>query len=481
MGTNHRSKIKDIIRYVNNNLIAEEKRDIYCRGSYDKIDELGKKNIVPVTTTLLLLNSIVGNNTLIEGDVGKGKTRLASVVGSLLYQVPIEVFDWRRVVGSPGATINDIYATHDIAELNKGKDVAFLYLPFYMPILVIDELNRFSELEQNRIREGVANNVWNYANHSWKIEKQHVISAINPEVYGGTFTLNENLLDNYSTVLWPPEYSLLKDRKIVENADNKIKEMLGLEEEVLKFFRFYEENKNSPKKIFKKIKELQEITYERYKEKNIPLIYNGELEEVKREIESLEFTPEAMLFFYSVLAEANYSHKYGRNRFEDPTSDSSHDKRYLSTKIKMGFAGRFMKDWEDVSKMIAWYLEKDKVDVEDVKAGFIFSSPRRVSPEEEFYQQILNSQRDLPLRHAISKALVEIAYNNYTDFSNPNNPSFNYIRKAINILSGKEKITKGELNKIDNILKNTDHPLALEVKEAMYNYYLEQEYKDGNV
>ena len=34
-----------------------------------------------------------------------------------------------------------------------GKDVAFMYLPFYAPFLIIDELNRFSELEQKFERE----------------------------------------------------------------------------------------------------------------------------------------------------------------------------------------------------------------------------------------------------------------------------------------------------------------------------------------
>ncbi len=478
MGVNYRAKVRKIVDYINTNLIAEHPTDIYCESStYELIEEGKEHRLIPVTTTLLVLNSIMGNNTLIEGDIGKGKTRLACVIGSLLYQIPIEVFDWRRVVGSPGATVNDIYATHDIAELNKGRDVAFLYLPFLMPFLVIDELNRFSELEQNRIREGVANDVWNYANHSWKIIKQIVVSAINPEVYGGTFTLNENLLDNYSIVLWPPEYVELEDAQIVENADRRIKEMLGLEEKVLEFFKFYKENKNDHEKICRKIKELQEITYEAYEKRGLPLIHNGELEKIKEQIESLEFDPEAKLFFYSLLAEANYSHYYGRNRFEDPKSNSSHDKEYLSTKIKIGFAGRFMKDWENTSKMIAWYLGKDKVDIEDVKAGFIFSSPRRIFPEEEFYQKVLNSGRSLPLRHALAKELVKIAYQNYTDFSDQGNPSFNYIRKVINKFVGKEVVTKEDLKEARDMLKHADHPLAMLVLESMIRNYLKHQRK----
>ncbi|MBI4143651.1 hypothetical protein HY486_00190, partial [Candidatus Woesearchaeota archaeon] len=109
----YRSRIEALAKYINRNFIAEASTDIYCENPpIDLIlatKESERKRLCPVTTTMLLLNTLLGNNTLIEGGSGTGKTVLSSVVGSMLYQLPIEVFTWKKIIGSPGATVNEIY------------------------------------------------------------------------------------------------------------------------------------------------------------------------------------------------------------------------------------------------------------------------------------------------------------------------------------------------------------------------------------
>lgn len=466
MKSENRERVKESIDYINRFFIAEVFRSLYPSQ---------QKGDVTVTTTMTVLNSLLNKNTLIEGCPGSGKTLLASVVGSMLYQIPIEIFQQRKIIGSQGASINDIYATHDIAELQKGIDKAFLYLPLFLPLLPVDEANRFSEIEQNRIREGISNDIWNYANHSWKIKDQIVIATINPEVYGGTSPLNENLLDNFSIVLWSPEYNEIAHQNLILRAEENIKEKLGLEDYVYNFIKFYEYNKNNPNDIQKKIKDLQDETKGIYDKRNIPFInYNGH-NQIREEILSMKFDPEARLFFHSLTAEINYSNKYGRNRLEDPTSDSNHDKKYLSTKVRQGLRGRFFKDLDDTAKAIAWYLGKSKVGVEDVKAAFTYTAPRRIIPEEDFYQEILNKERKLPIRHEMAKVLAEMAYMNYADFAKPENQSFNVIRTALETIESQRKTndttnnTKETTEKIEQILKKTDHPLAKKLLEGLEN------------
>lgn len=479
MAEPYQDKIRKIVNHVVTNYIAEIPKDIYHpdRKIEDFLDANGNlfnglsksKNdeLIPITTTLLTLNSCMGNNTLIEGGSGTGKTKLASVIGSIMYQLPIELFERKRVVGTPGSTVNEIYATHDLAELNKGKDVAFLYLPFYSPYLIIDELNRFSEIEQNRIREGVASDVWSYANHSWMLGKQLVISAVNPETYGGTFFLNENLLDNFSLVLEPAHYNPLFHANLVRDAESKIKADLGIEALINDLMGFYESNKNDPKLVKQKIEEIQAKTLKQFEAKKIPLINNGFVNEIKNQIDNIKFSPEGSLFFYSVLAEMTYSKQYGRLRSDDPQSQNSHDKKYLSTLIKEGLHGRFLKAWTDTSKAIAWYFKKSKVNIDDLKAAFIYTAPRRVRPQEDFRQKVLQEPRSLPVNFEIARQIIETAWANYSDFkgtSDQDGKTFNEIRKAIRIITNDDN---GDLSEAIKILKAADHPLAKEVLEAV--------------
>lgn len=475
MAENYQEKIREVVKYINKNLIAEVPRNIY--DPEQGIDSIlspdgklgrGKEKFVPITTTLLMLNSFLGNNTLIEGGSGTGKTKLASVAGSLLFQMPYELFERKRVVGTPGATVNEIYATHDLSELNRGNDVAFLYLPFYSPFLVIDELNRFSELEQNRIREGIAANTWNYANHSWIMSgKQLVVSAINPESYGGTFILNENLLDNYSITLEPAHYNALYHKDLVVGAEEKIKATLGLEEAVDELMLFYEKHKNEPKLIREHICDLQKKTLKKFQERKLSFVHNGDLDKIKKAIEDTELSPEGYLFFLSTLAEMTYSRQYGRLRYDDPQSDNSHDTKYISTKIKEGLAGRFLKNWLQTSKAIAWYFGKDKTEIEDIKAAFIYTANKRIKPEEDFFQEAQNNTRVIPVNFKMAKNLMETAWQNFADFrgkKDNENPAFNKVRKAVRILTEDEK---GSFAEAIKDLQAADHPLAKSVLEAV--------------
>lgn len=478
----YRKEIRKIISYINTNLIAEEPRSLYdpelCVDSFLKDDGTirNRELIAPPTTTLLLLNSFLQNNTLLVGGSGTGKTKLASVVGSMLFQIPYEFFERQRVVGTPGATVNEIYATHDIAELNKGNDVAYLYLPFYSPFLIIDELNRFGELEQNKIREGIATDVWTYAsNHSWKIPGQLVVSAINPESYGGTWPLNENLLDNYAMVLEPALYDPTGSSDLVSEADEKIRSTLGLEEAVDELMVFYKKYKNDREQVTNKITELQDKTLKEYQKRKIPLIHNGDLSKIKQEIEKVGFTQDGNLFFHSVLAEMTYSYKYGRLRFDDPASDHTHDRAYLSTKIKEGLHGRFLNNWRQASKAIAWYFGKDNADIDEIKAAFIYTANKRIKPQTEFYQPVLNDQRLIPDNFKMAKNLIELAWANYIDLKgkDKDSPTFNEIRKALRILSGERK---GSASEAIKTLKASGHPFAKSLLKAIASQqYREQE------
>lgn len=502
--TNYQTQIREVVKYINRELIAEVPRDIYepQNDIADNLDDIiaGKVSprVVPVTTTLMLLNSCLGNNTLIEGGMGTGKTKLASVIGSLMFQIPYEFLDRKRVVGTPGVTVNEIYATHALEELNRGNDVAYLYLSFFAPFVLIDELNRFSELEQNRIREGIATGVWSYAgNHSFIIGNQTVVSAVNPEAYGGTFPLNENLLDNYAAFLWPAYYNPLAHGELVRGAEEKIRAQLGLSEVVDKLMEFYKTHKNDPELIKKEIKNMQQKTLEAYTSRNIPFLANGFMAKIREEINAVPFAPEANLFFYSLLGEMTHSRKFGRLRYEDPCSDDSHDvpysskkgtqtpvqdgeeqpkprecSAYLSTMLKEGLAGRFLKDWTQISKALAWYFGVPQVGVDELRAAFVYTAAHRLKPETSFFQDVQNNTRSLPIKFETARRVAEVAWNNYSDFRGKGeneNPGFNELRKAIKLISGKQTLEPTDESTRDalRILKTADHPLARSVLEGL--------------
>ena len=453
--------------YINENFVAEVPRNPYYpeKTAYDCFKNMGNEasRMIPITTTYLILNSIMGKNTLIEGGSGTAKTHLASVVASTLSQLPYEFFERRKITGIPGVSVNDIYATTDLAELQKGKDVAFLYQSAYSPTLIIDELNRFDEFAQNKIREGIASHVWQYANHSWKIPGQIVIATINPETYGGTFILNENLIDNFSLVLEPPYFNLIVHEDIVLNSRFKVKEKLGLEKLVDKLDFFYERNKNNCSDILKKISEIQDETIKKFEERGVPFVHNGKLEIIRNEINGIEIDPEARLFIYSMLSEANWSKQFGRVRYEDPRSNSSHDRNYVQFLNKESFAGRVLQDLESTTKMIAWYSGKEKADSEDVKGAFIYTTPRRIKPHAEFYQECLNANRNLPINHEMARKLIETAWSNFVDFKGARNENLSFQRCREAII----RLQKGDHTGAVDVLEKTDHPLASTILEAI--------------
>ncbi|MBI2668662.1 hypothetical protein HYX14_02355 [Candidatus Woesearchaeota archaeon] len=83
--TTYQDKIRGMVDYCTQNFIAEVPRDIYTFK-----DSSSRQSCFPITTTLLLLNSCLGKNTLLEGERGTGKTKLVSVAGSLVFQLPYE-------------------------------------------------------------------------------------------------------------------------------------------------------------------------------------------------------------------------------------------------------------------------------------------------------------------------------------------------------------------------------------------------------
>lgn len=466
---NYREQVRSVVNHITRNYIAEVPRDVYDpeRGIADLLDApTDRDHFMPITTTLAVLNCCLGGNTLIEGGKGTGKTKLATVVGTLLFQLPYEFLEAHRVVGTQGATVSEIYATIDPAELMKGKNVGILYLPFHAPFIVIDELNRFSELEQNRIREGIATGVWKYASHAFVVPDQVVVSAMNPEEYGGTSLLNENLIDNYALTLEPAHANPLAHGRLVREAEGRMKKELGAADLHAKVLAYATEHPADSKGIQMMIKEMQEETRKRLDGKKIPMIYNGFIPGIQEAVGAVPFSAEANLFLLATLAEMTYSKKFGINRIEDPASDSTHDTAYLGAQLREAVAGRFMKDWHTTSKAIAWYLGKTAVDVDDVKAAFYYTAPRRIAAEEEFFQQALQGTRSVPYRVKLTKEAMESVWKNYSDFKGKDteNPAFGSVRKAIRILNGAEQ---GGEDEAIRLLKGADHPLARACLEAL--------------
>lgn len=482
--TDLQQTVRDTVRYMTKHYIGETPRHIYTMKTLPQqlmddgsIDDVAQ--CIPVTTTLTLLNSIQGNNTLIEGGIGTGKTMLSACVASMLYQMPFEFNMGRRVVGTPGATINEILATHDLAELMKGENTAFMYLPFYSPCLLIDELNRFSELEQNRLRDGIATGEWKYSgSHTWVIPHQVVISAQNPDAYLGTFGVNENLMDNYSILLFPAEADPVANSEQILNGEARMREELGLEDEYMKTVLDYMQNKNDEEAVKKAVEALQAKTAAAYKNRGIPIIHNGTIANIREAIADMELDAEAHLFKNGVTAEVLYSKQFGRLRLEDPASDEDHDKPYLAARLQMPFSGRFMQSWEKCGKAIAWYTGKEEVGAEEMKTAFVFAAAGRLSPQEEFLQEVQNGRRVLDMRHQLPMALIEKGWENFSDFKgDADKPSkgFEAARHAINIYLGNED---GTIQDSIKLLRGCDHPLATSVLTAIAQEIYDEQFGD---
>ncbi|MDD5182325.1 MAG: MoxR family ATPase [Candidatus Nanoarchaeia archaeon] len=474
----HKKKIREVINFVNANFIAEQKRSIFNPGvplrqildEKCELDASEAQKFVTITTTLAYLNSIMGNNTLLKGESGTAKTQLCKTIASVLYQLPIEFMDLERIAGTPKTTKEDIYGNINLGKLTKeGKVVPFLYLPFYAPMVIIDEINRYTPFEQNIIRDGVSEGVWKISGIPIEIAKQSVMSAMNPSNYDGVWPLNENLADNFALQLQNPIYNIVSHNKIINNSRKNLKALLGDKEITNQIEKFYEENKEDPEKmqkfIIEKTKDMKKILEER----DVPFIANGSIDEIRTEISKQPFGAETKLIEYMLVSEMEHSYKYGENRSEDPKSDETHDMNYVSTMLQRPLKGRFVTDMENIAKAISWYMNEKNVSIDALKTAFVYSTAHRIKPETDLEQEILTERKHdgepscytpMPVEYECAKKVFEKAYEHYNDFKNNDKDTMYALRKGIKILTKDEKGSYADAKKL---LDRVDHPIAKRV------------------
>ncbi len=493
-GQDYRETLRDIISYVNQHFIAEtpshlyapEKRleDALTVGADGTLTVQDPKFWIPRTATMLFLNTCLGQNTLMRDSSGTGKTQLTAVAGSLLYQLPYETMEMARRVGSTGATDKDIIATLDVAEINRGNDVGYLFFPLHLPFVHFDELSRYGELEQNKIREGIATGIWQFAGHSWRVPKQVIVSSINPGSYQGTFMLNENLIDNYSVILEGAHYNAIAHGALVQVAEESIRRKLGHEELAEKLRTYYDSHKTKPEDIRSMIANVQKEMLKALHERNLPVIANGDMGKIAQQVKAIPFEAEAMLFSYALQAEMTESAHFGRNRPDDVKLPGSHDDAYLSGILNEGLAGRFLQDWHRTAQALAWYQGHEQVKVDELRAAFLYTAPLRlrVGPETEFYQGAAQEPRNLPLPAELARRAVEQAWRNYSSLTQKvrgsETASMQAIRKAVRIINREEE---GSLAEAVSMLKGpgNDHPLARTILKAVAGNVLEGEQSHG--
>ena len=470
----NRQKVTDIVNYINDNFVAEELTDLHTPGMQpygligQEIDEETAARYTPLTTTLTFLNSLMGKNTLLKGGSGTGKTQLSKTIGSILYQIPIEFFDLERIAGVPNATQENTIGSIDLGKLNKGEVNPYLFLALHGPLVLMDEINRYSPNGQNLIREGISSDVWKVTGNPIKIKDQIVISCMNPLGYDGVYPLNENLADNFAVQLPPATYNPCTDEEVVINSEDNLEKLLGCEELVDEIKELYTNDQTKTQDIVKAINRASEKMKDVFKERGVPHIYNGDIKEVRDEIQAQKFDPDVKLLEYMVKSEMEHSDKYGTNRYEDPKSDNSHDLNHISTKIKEPLRGRFLKDWVDLSKAISWYLNEDVVTIDSLKTAFMFTSAHRIKPEDEFFQEIYTERRidgtsagfePMATEYECSRSLFESVYEQYNEWvaNEESSDTMFKLRSAVRVLTGD---TEGDMGEACDMLKQMDHPVG---------------------
>ncbi len=469
---NPRAKFLELVHALTKNYIADMRTNIYdpeeqryprLRDPSSSVTQttIDPEKYLPVSTTLLLLNSLLGKNTLYEGGRGTGKTTSLGVVGSVLHQLPFDYFLTQRVVGVPGLTINRYLATQDIAAVNRGEDKAYLFLPFHAPYLIIDEINRFTGVEQNVLREGIATDVWKYGgNHAWPIDGQVVVSAMNPDAYGGTYPFNENLADNFAIALVPPRVNELVHQNLILSADGNIRRDLGNAKSARELLQTYRDNNCNPDKIKAAILKMQEETVQEYRRRGIPFIHNGTIPAIKAEIQEKKLDIDAQLFVLALRAEMQYNNQYGELRREDPQGDD-HDMAYLGGQMQEGLSGRFIKDYLETAKGLTWVMNKSTVGIDELRAAFMYAAPHRMIPREDFKQECLNDPRGVPFKIKMAMKAVQGVASRYSDYQKADQ-SFNTVREVV------KNLGRGEnTNEAINALQKHDHPIAQLLLEAI--------------
>ncbi|MBI4453660.1 AAA family ATPase [Candidatus Woesearchaeota archaeon] len=381
-------------------------------------NEVGGKEVEHWNTALSVISYVLDANQLSVGEPGFAKTTGAKVICSIMSGYPFDLYEAAQIQGHPDQTFETMIARPDFSKLAKEESVIWL-ASAYLPVRIIDEINRLSSGHQD----------------GWlNILETGRINYLNATFFTGTTPCyaTANHPDDGNHVLIPP----LRDRFLAhiecgyigatyrQNIRQAIQNIDDLKDEKLttEIMDIVNDKNLEIKERLRKI-ELAQNSYlsKKYKETGAVLFDAETKKRARQEIENVNLSTDADTFLMMIDSELNFTPTFGRKRsFPNDSIDSSnHAKKLASTKTKNAFSPRgSTKGLENYAKALAYLMGDEKVEKHHLESVAPHILGHRLEFTEEFRAQ---HQADIrgggmfgdTLEMHLSKELIKDVETNY--------------------------------------------------------------------
>ncbi len=361
----HASKLLSILEKIDQEHIAEPDMFTSERGY--------------VSLTLFgLLSTVVGENMLIIGEPGTGKTTVSKLFASSIYNIPSSVVSASMIRGTPEVTLASMIGYLNPGDFVKGKESVVWRLFPFSPLKIIDEFNRIPPQKQNILFQGIDKDdaIWEvYSNILIGITSS-IFATINYSDEG-TSPMSGPILDRFGVMVEasPPPAIHIPDIKI-RNPDKKnvdlkqvsywrkqMNDAVELGDVVSALEILLSADKGGERIKLSEMREIREKVYEIANQ--IPEFAYSSAAGKERTEESLK----AYLFLSYLTAEANYS-PFGVKRSTDPlTSTKDHFKGLqFSDVIKFNLTPRSANSIRLYAAALAFIEGREYVTLKDIVA-----------------------------------------------------------------------------------------------------------------
>jgi len=398
---------------------------------------------------LTLLTGLIKGKELIIGEPGLGKTTSAEYISSLLYQCPLGVIWGSEVPGHPEQTEEKIIGRPDLGKLNRGvEDVVWSNFS-QLPVKIVDEINRLPETKQSMILDGIDRGHWEYLNEMI-INEEYCLFATANYQDRGTNTIIAPLIDRFDIIVESKHPGPNLSFMIGDNHKEHILRNSVYEkklEKILKSKDAYEKKLPQMEKICEEFGEYLKSEF------GIESVNREERRRIETEIRRLEFDLDAGAFTIMLIAELSFCHKYGQKRSHESCEEGCHYTSYLCHKIKNCASNRLPSSIRRYSQAIAWFMDANEIDIEDVRTIVPYAIAHRIQWKEDHLMRKERNRRNDPLQLYLAKEAVNDVFHRYSE-------QMEEVKQALSI--GFRILNGEELEPVDG-----DHPVYVEIKNDL--------------
>jgi len=440
-------------------------KNIDVTGEYFFIDPETKKigadiEVPHWNTTLLALSYIMDQNPLLVGEPGFAKTTAAKVISSVMSGFPFDLYESAQIQGHPDQTYETMIARPDFSKLSQEESVIWLSSA-YLPVRIIDEINRLPGGNQDEILNAIETGRINYLNSTFFSGKTPVISTANhPD--DGNHIMIPPLRDRFGVHLEIGYIGATYDENI-ETAQDNIRDELWDTDLTERIIGIINDQSTDIKDKFKQIEKAR-LPYARRLEAGevgATVFDKNKKAKVYSRIREIPLTTEAKVLTQMINSELNSTHTFGRKRSNEMVDPSNHAQSLVSTSVENACSPRAIRALKDYSRALAYLTGATEVGKEFIEAMAPHVLGHRLEFTQDFKAKYEGKHREgqfgEPKEMHFSRALVRDVEANYAIVKQD-------VDLLVVALKNDGTLTKDQKARANDLLKadTIDHPLVRE-------------------